>query len=96
MANISFRLSAYLKYFNMCLIQYNKYSFNVLTISAYMFLVIRKFEIFGLDWCSTALDIGKLVISIMCIMNSVDKCLQEFQNFRTCSSAKTIIIRIIT
>ena len=38
---------------------------NVLTISTQMFLVIRKFEIYGADWCSIALDVGKLVISII-------------------------------
>ena len=39
--------------------------FNVFTISTQMFLVIRKFEIYGPDWCSIALDVGKLVISII-------------------------------
>ena len=30
-----------------------------------IFRVIRKFEIYGADWCSIALDVGKLVISII-------------------------------
>ena len=39
-----------------------------------------KLESYGPDWYYITLDKGKLVISIICIKNSINKYLPEFQN----------------
>ena len=56
-----------------------------------------KLESYGPDWYYITIDIGKLVISIMCITKSIDKYLQEFQNFHDLYfSNKPNILQIVT